>query len=182
MSTLLTSAEREVLLALARQSVIAATHGRVIPEPVAEGILARRAGAFVSLHDHGNLRGCIGQIDASRTLAHVISQCAAAAATGDPRFDSVRPDEVPNLDIEISILSEIERVIDPETIEVGRHGLIIEQRGHKGLLLPQVAPEFGWDRHTFLAHTCQKAGLPMDAWKTGASIFRFEAEVFGEPD
>jgi AmmeMemoRadiSam system protein A len=182
MSTTLTPPERKVILDLARQSVNAAAHGRVVPEPVAEGVLARRTGAFVSLHKHGELRGCIGHIDASRPLAFVISQCGAAAATGDPRFDGVRPDEVPDLDIEVSILSDIEKVTDPETIEVGRHGLIIEQHGRKGLLLPQVATEYRWDRHTFLAHTCQKAGLPSDAWMKGASIFSFEAEVFGERD
>jgi AmmeMemoRadiSam system protein A len=182
MNTLLTPQERQVVLDLARQSVDAAAHGRVVPEPVAEGVLARRAGAFVSLHRHGDLRGCIGHIDATRTLAHVISECAAAAATGDPRFDGVRPAEVPELDIEVSVLSDIEKVTDPETIEVGRHGLIIEQHGRKGLLLPQVATEYRWDRHTFLNQTCQKAGLPFDAWMKGASIFRFEADVFGERD
>jgi AmmeMemoRadiSam system protein A len=178
----LTDRERIEVLALARRAVEAAAAGHPVDTPAPEGALAIHAGAFVSLHRAGVLRGCIGHIEGDRTLAHVISSCAAAAATDDPRFPPVASDEVPDLDIEVSVLAGIERVSDIAHIEVGRHGLIVEQQRHKGLLLPQVATEHGWDRLTFLSHTCRKAGLTADAWKTGATVYRFEAEVFGEAD
>ena len=105
-----------------------------------------------------------------------------AAATRDPRFPPVSDRELADIDIEISVLTPVEPVADPMEIMVGRDGLIIEQHGHRGLLLPQVATEYGWDRNTFLAHACVKAGLPRDAWQRGARIFKFQAEVFGERD
>lgn len=172
--------ERQLVLALARQSVERAAAGLPVEVPAEDGIFARRSGAFVSLHHRGDLRGCIGHIDASQSLAQVVSRCAAAAAVEDPRFPPVRPDEVAALDIEVSVLAPLQRVVDPATVEVGRHGLVIQQGWHKGLLLPQVATEHHWDRETFLSQTCRKAGLPLDAWRHGAEIFRFEAEVFGE--
>jgi AmmeMemoRadiSam system protein A len=177
---MLSTEERQQVLALARRSVELAAAGRPVEAPPEDGIFARRSGAFVSLHHHGDLRGCIGHIDASQSLAQVVSGCAAAAAVEDPRFPPVRPAEVAALDIEVSVLAPLERVTDPATIEVGRDGLVIQQGWRKGLLLPQVATEHRWDRETFLAQTCRKAGLPMDAWRHGAEIFRFEAEVFGE--
>ncbi|MEW5983430.1 MAG: AmmeMemoRadiSam system protein A [Acidobacteriota bacterium] len=180
MSGLLTNGERRALLEAAREAVADAAAGRSArPLPV-EGVFARRAGAFVSLHRHGELRGCIGHIGAEEPLGDVIGRCAVAAAKEDPRFDPVSPREVPDLDVEVSVLGPIEPVNDVDEIEVGRHGLIIEQQWHRGLLLPQVAMEHRWNRETFLAHACLKAGLPRDAWKHGARIFRFEAEVFGE--
>jgi hypothetical protein len=181
MYTRLSADDRAAVLTLARDVVAAAAAGQRLPEPAAEGALALRAGAFVSLHRGGDLRGCIGHIGDDLTLVQVICRCAAAAAVEDPRFPPVTPAEVPGLHIEISVLAGIERVTDVELIEVGRHGLIVEQQRHKGLLLPQVASEHHWDRPTFLAQTCRKAGLPPDAWQRGASISRFEAEVFGEP-
>lgn len=176
----LSAAERAAVLTLARRAVDAATRGERLAVPAAEGALATHAGAFVSLHLHGDLRGCIGHIENDLTLAQVICRCGASAATGDPRFPPVSPVEVPDLHIEVSVLAGIERVTETDTIEVGRHGLIVEQHGHKGLLLPQVATEQRWDRRTFLDQTCRKAGLPLDAWQHGAMVFRFEAEVFGE--
>lgn len=180
MSHPLTADERRTLLETARQAVADAAAGRAPAVLKAKGVLARRAGAFVSLHRRGELRGCIGHIGDDVTLAHVIGRCAVAAATDDPRFNPVRPEEVPDLDVELSILGSIEPVHTVEEIDVGRHGLIVEQGRHKGLLLPQVAAEHGWDRERFLEHTCLKAGLPRDAWRHGARLFRFEAEVFGE--
>lgn len=105
-----------------------------------------------------------------------------AAALEDPRFQPVESGEVAQIDIEISVLGPVEEVEDPTAIEVGRDGLVVEQGSRRGLLLPQVATEWGWDRETFLAQTCLKAGLPADAWKRGAQVFRFQAEVFGETE
>lgn len=180
MSGLLSAAERQAVLLAARSAVADAASGRSPAALPLEGVFARRAGAFVSLHRGGELRGCIGHIGADEPLGTVIGRCAVAAATEDPRFAPVRPEEVPGLDVEVSVLGPIEPVGDVREIDVGRHGLIVEQQWHRGLLLPQVAMEHGWDRETFLDHTCVKAGLPRDAWRHGARILRFEAEVFGE--
>jgi AmmeMemoRadiSam system protein A len=170
------------LLAAARDAVADALAGRP-PRPIdPAGIFARQAGVFVSFHLDGDLRGCIGHPDGNQTLAIVVPQCAVAAATGDPRFPAVSASELPRCVIEISVLGPISAVHDPAEIVVGRHGLIAEQGWRRGLLLPQVAAEYGWDREAFLARTCAKAGLPADAWRRGATISRFEAEVFDDAD
>lgn len=173
--------ERRAILAAARRAVNDAAAGRAPYRAPAAGPFARRAGAFVSLHRRGELRGCIGHVDASHSLAEVISRCAAAAAVDDPRFPPLTPADVTDIDIEVSVLGGLSRVGDVGEIQVGRHGLLVELGGRQGLLLPQVATEHGWDRETFLARTCTKAGLPADAWRAGATIYRFEADVFGEP-
>ena len=103
-----------------------------------------------------------------------------SAATSDPRFPPVSATELPTLDIEISLLGPLEPIAGPDDVEIGRHGLMVEMRDRRGLLLPQVATEWNWNRETFLAQTCQKAGLAPDAWKNGAKVWRFEAEVFHE--
>ena len=144
--------------------------------------LKTHAGAFVSLHSGPSLRGCIGFITSERPLQETIADAAVSAATGDPRFPKVSLDELKELEIEISILSQPEEIKDIEEIEVGRDGLIITSGPYRGLLLPQVATEYGWDRETFLSHTCHKAGLPLDAWRTGVTIERFTAQVFSEGD
>lgn len=182
MPGLLAPEDRRRLLAEARRAVREALAGREAAPPPADGVFGWRAGVFVSFHKHGELRGCIGHPEGDRPLAAVLGHCAVAAATEDPRFPSVTAQELDACDIEVSVLGPIEAVAHPSEIEVGRHGLIVEQRWHRGLLLPQVATEYGWDRETFLAHTCIKAGLPRDAWRHGAKIFRFEADVFGEAD
>lgn len=181
MQLALSDNERSDMLALARRAVGDAAAGRRTSPPPALGALAMRAGAFVTLHRHGDLRGCIGHIIDDQPLARVLCDCGAAAATGDPRFAPVTPDDVADLRIEISILSAFETIAGAEDVEVGRHGLLIEHHGRRGLLLPQVASERGWDRVTFLEQTCRKAGLPADAWRQGATISRFEADVFSEP-
>jgi len=180
--TLLSADDRARLLAEARGAVADALAGRPPRRVAAEGIFARRAGVFVSFHLDGVLRGCIGHPDGDQPLASVVPQCAVAAATGDPRFDPVSPGELARCVIEISVLGPITEVHDPGEIVVGRHGLIAEQGSRRGLLLPQVATEYAWDLHAFLARTCAKAGLPPDAWKRGATISRFEAEVFDDAD
>ena len=172
--------ERQDLLRWARGAIAHRLAAAPEPAPPQLADPALRAGAFVSVHLHGNLRGCIGQLGTTHLLVDVVRDCAVAAATGDPRFAPLRPDELADAQLEISVLGPIEPVTDVSDIEIGRHGLIVEQGFHRGLLLPQVAIEHQWGRDTFLAHTCLKAGLKADAWKTGARISRFEAEVFGE--
>jgi uncharacterized protein len=173
-------ADRLLLLQLARDAIAASVAGRPLQPPPAEGIFARRAGAFVSLHTRGDLRGCIGHIEPDQPLGAVIARCAVDASSKDPRFPPVTGEEVASLAIELSLLGPLERIQGPEAIEIGRHGLVVESGWRRGLLLPQVATEWRWDSETFLAHTCQKAGLPNDAWKHSATLWRFEAEVFGD--
>lgn len=176
----LADADRAALLAHAR-SVIESRLG--VPSPAVQptAAFAVPAGAFVTVRVAGELRGCIGLLDAAEPLASVVGHCAASAAFGDPRFDPVRRSELGDLVLEISVLSPLTPVPDVSAIEVGRHGLVVEQGRSRGLLLPQVAVEHGWDRDTFLRHTCRKAGLPADAWQRGATLLYFEAVVFGEP-
>ncbi|HUJ15074.1 MAG TPA: AmmeMemoRadiSam system protein A [Thermoanaerobaculia bacterium] len=144
--------------------------------------LRRPAGAFVTLRTkHGDLRGCIGSIRAVEPLFKAVLSSALSAAFRDPRFLPVRPDEMPKLELEISVMGPIEIVGNAEEIEVGRDGLIISRGRFAGLLLPQVATEYGWDRETFLDQTCIKAGLPPGTWRSdGTRIEKFAAEVFGE--
>lgn len=179
--SILSLEERRALLALARQAIQAhLTHG---PKPVlqvAAGSVPRKLGAFVSLHVGDELRGCIGYVQADRPLGEVVESCAVAAASEDPRFAHLTLSELADARIEISVLGPIEPVADFNEITIGRHGLIACQGYCKGLLLPQVATEHRWDRDTFLSHTCLKAGLRRDAWKHGAQISKFEAEVFAE--
>jgi AmmeMemoRadiSam system protein A len=174
--------DRHRLLTLARDAIRA--HVGAAPAPVtpAGGILDQPGAAFVSLHKHGELRGCIGHIEPNQSIGAVVTRCAVAAASADPRFAPVTADELTQIDIEISLLGLLEPIHGPAEIEVGRHGLVVERGWQRGLLLPQVATEWKWDADTFLAQTCHKAGLPSDAWKHGAKLFRFEAEVFGETD
>jgi AmmeMemoRadiSam system protein A len=177
---MLTSAERAALLRRARDTIAAYLAGSAPPPPVGLREPGAHSGAFVTLHARGELRGCIGHPGSSKPLDEVIGVCAVAAATDDPRFPSLTAAELPDVDVEISVLTPIRSVDDVREIEVGRDGLIIQDGFRRGLLLPQVADEQGWDRDTFLSHTCLKAGLRPDAWRTGASISRFQAEVFSE--
>ena len=182
MDAQLSQEDRDRLLAEARRAVADALAGRPARPVEPVGVFARRAGAFVSFHLDGDLRGCIGHPAGNQTLATVVPQCAVAAATEDPRFVAVSAAELDRCVIEISVIGPLIPVRDPGEIVVGRDGLIIEQGWHRGLLLPQVAVEYGWDRDAFLARTCAKAGLPPDAWTRGATISRFEAEVFDDAD
>jgi len=180
MSLQLSADDRLRILDEARRAVADTLAGRQAAPPPCEGVFALRAGLFVTFHNHGRLRGCIGYIEADRPLAELVGRFAVHAATGDPRFPSITADELDDCDIEVSILGPVQPVDDPATVVVGRDGLIVEQGRQRGLLLPQVAVEHRWDRETFLAYTCVKAGLPRDAWKRGARLSRFEADVFGE--
>ena len=141
------------------------------------------AGAFVSLHEDGDLRGCIGTFNAERPLAEVVQEMALAAATGDSRFPPMEAEAMDFVDIEISVLSPRRRIESPAQVEVGVHGIFITRDYYSGVLLPQVATEYGWNREEFLAQTCLKAGLPPEAWKDPkTSIEVFSAQIFGEKE
>src|SRR6185295_19984167 len=159
-----TEPERVWLLALARDAIVAYASDRELVSSTSEPIGEREGGAFVTLHKHGELRGCIGHIEANEPLGKVVTRCAVAAASTDPRFPPITADELRQIEIEISLLGPLEQIHGPGDIVVGRHGLVVEQGWQRGLLLPQVATEWHWDAETFLAHTCHKAGLPRDAW------------------
>ncbi len=177
---MLSPVERTALLRFARHTIVAHLKGGPPPPPVPLGDPRDHSGAFVTLHAGGELRGCIGYPGANDPLDEVVGRCAIAAATEDPRFPPLSADELPGLELEISVLTPIRPVDDLTEIEVGRDGLVAQDGFRRGLLLPQVATEHQWDRETFLSHTCLKAGLRPDAWRTGAKISRFQAEVFSE--
>jgi AmmeMemoRadiSam system protein A len=172
--------DRHRLLKLAREAVAAQTRHERPPVPPLDGVLGEPRGAFVTLHVHGELRGCIGHIEADEPLARVVARCAVHAASADPRFPPIAAGELITMEIELSLLTAPEPLESVDDIVIGRDGLIVEQQRRRGLLLPQVAVEHGWDVSTFLARTCEKAGLARDAWRTGARIWRFEADVFAE--
>ena len=177
---MISETDRQSLLTLARQALEARVRRQRAPEVEPVGVFALRRGAFVTIHARGDLRGCLGRLGIDAPLARTIAHLGAAVADSDPRFGPVSAIELPDIEVEISVLTPEEPITSIDSIEVGRHGLIIEERYARGLLLPQVAVEHRWHRETFLAHTCMKAGLPPDAWKNGARILTFEAEVFGE--
>ena len=172
--------DRALLLTIARQAIAAHVGAGATPAAAMAGTLAQLGGAFVTLHSRGELRGCIGHIEATEPIGLVVPRCAAAASSTDPRFPPVTAAELPRIDIEISLLGPLEPIGGPADIEIGRHGLVVEKGGSRGLLLPQVATEWRWDAEAFLSQTCHKAGLPKDAWKHGPKMWRFEAEVFAE--
>ena len=172
--------ERQALLQLARQAIAARLEGRSVDVPAVGGGLAHRAGAFVTIRHNNRLRGCIGSVERDDLLVEVVARCAGDAATLDPRFPPLLLDDLPAVVLEISVLGPVEPIADPAEVEVGRHGLLVEHGKHRGLLLPQVPTEWGWDRDTFVSQACVKAGLAPDAWRSGARLFTFEADVFVE--
>jgi AmmeMemoRadiSam system protein A len=177
----LSEAERRTIVELARQAVREAVcHNRAV-EPIPEvGVFERRCGAFVTLHVKGKLHGCIGMIEPRASLGETIVKCAIGAALEDPRFSPMRPEEAEEAEVEVSLLSPVER-IQVEEIEVGKQGLLVENGPRRGLLLPQVAVEHQLDREAFLRETCHKAGLAGDAWKDPATkIYGFTCEVIRE--
>jgi uncharacterized protein len=171
--------ERGLLLRLARESILSALEERKLSLDSPTAHLAQPRGVFTTLHLQGQLRGCVGYVLPVSPLYTAVAETARAAAFEDTRFYPVKVDEARQLTIELSILSP-PQPIDPELVEVGRHGLLIGMAGRRGLLLPQVPIEHRWDRITFLEQTCGKAGLPVDAWQKGATVEAFTAEVFGE--
>jgi AmmeMemoRadiSam system protein A len=177
-------ADKKELLRIARKSIGAALAGKPSERTTESSIaLMERCGAFVTLHLHGDLRGCIGYIEARFPLVETVGEAAAKAALEDPRFLPLTEEELKDVVIEISALSPLKMISNVEEIEVGKHGLVIEAGNTRGLLLPQVATEYGWSREQFLSQTCRKAGLASDAWKRkGITIYSFTSDVFAEPD
>ena len=173
--------DRKRLLDLARRAVIARVSRQPAP-PLPRDLEIPASGVFVTIHHRGDLRGCLGTLDPTEPVAEAVARLSADVTHRDYRFDPLRVEELNDVSIDVSVLTEPTLVGAPSEIVVGRDGLIVEQGRHKGLLLPQVAPEHGFDRDTFLAQTCIKAGLPPDAWQHGATVYRFEAEVFSEAD
>lgn len=176
-----TQAERNLLLAMAHEAILAALEERREAAFPKSAHLSEPRGAFTTLYHRGKLRGCVGYPLPVSPLERTVRETARAAAFDDPRFAPVSLEEGRVLQISLSVLSPL-RPILPEAIEVGRHGLLISQGIRRGLLLPQVPTEHGWDRYAFLDQTCRKAGLPHDAWRKGASIEAFTAEVFADAE
>jgi AmmeMemoRadiSam system protein A len=173
------SDERALLLRLAHDSILSAIEKREISLEPPTAHLGEKRGVFTSIYLHRELRGCVGFVFPVESVYRAVAETARAAAFEDVRFRSVAKEEACELKIELSILSP-PQTIAAEDVEIGRHGLLISVHGQRGLLLPQVPVEHKWDRVTFLDQTCRKAGLPSDAWKQGAKIEAFTAEVFGE--
>jgi uncharacterized protein len=180
----LTDKEKNVLLDIAKSTIEAKINHKDIPEvKIDSETLKQKRGAFVTLKKRGQSRGCIGYIKAYKPLWETVQEMAVAAAFHDPRFPSLKADEVNQLTFEISVLSPLKRIKKIDEIEVGKHGLYIISGYNSGLLLPQVATEYGWDRETFLKETCYKAGLPPQAWKNAETeIYIFSADYFGDVD
>ncbi len=177
----LTEGEKATLLRAAREAIAGRLQRQEPAAPPATPALRERCGAFVTLHKGGRLRGCIGYVEARKPLLETVREMAVASAFQDPRFPPLGPEELPQVDIEISVLSPLRRIESAEEIQVGVHGVMLSRGFNSGLLLPQVATEYGWDRETFLDHTCRKAGLPAGCWRrVDARIEIFSAVVFGE--
>ena len=181
MDSPLTENQEKSLLQLARQAISHYLEKGSPPEiETDDDTFKQKRGAFVTLKVKNQLRGCIGYPIPYKPLFETIIEVAISAATKDFRFPSIEKKELSLTKIEISVLSLPKPVKDISEIEVGKHGLIVSEGHHRGLLLPQVPLEWGWDRETFLNHTCMKAGLEDDAWKKGAQIEIFSAQVFSE--
>ncbi len=195
MDLVLSLDEKRALCAIARESIEARLFHRAQAMPASGKGFRRRAGAagstgsavsagaFVTLHENGQLRGCIGRMRSELPLDETISEMAQAAAFEDPRFDPVSRAEIADITIEITVLGILRKIASAEEIVVGNHGIYIIARGRSGVLLPQVATEYGWNRLEFLDHVCLKAGLPPRAWQDAdTQLFIFEGIVFGESD
>jgi AmmeMemoRadiSam system protein A len=180
----LTDKEKSILLKIARQAIVDyVTTGKALPEPREEKSLNQRNGCFVTIKQNGRLRGCIGNFQSERPLFKEVAEMAISSATRDPRFYPLGKEDLDNFSLEISVLSPLKKIDDIEEIEVGRHGIYLEKGFYRGVLLPQVATEHGWDRTTFLKQTCIKAGLPTHAWQSeDAEIYIFSAQIFSEKE
>jgi AmmeMemoRadiSam system protein A len=180
----LSNEEKRTLLKIARSAIEMTLEGKPMPPIKNQGeALSRRSGVFVTLRIGEELRGCIGYVEPLFPLAEATQEVAVKAAVEDPRFTPLTQSELKKVTIEISVLSPLEKLEDIETIEIGKHGLVIDSGYRRGLLLPQVATEYNWDRKQFLEHTSLKAGLPTDAWKRKeVTLFTFTVEKIEETE
>jgi AmmeMemoRadiSam system protein A len=181
MAELLTKKEQRDLLKIARETIISYVTSAVIPAvaAVSKG-LNLESGCFVTIKQHGQLRGCIGNFVSDKPLYRLVQEMAVSAATRDPRFYPMKVLDLDAFELEISVLSPLELISSVDEIQVGTHGIYLIKNNYRGVLLPQVATEYGWDRETFLKHTCLKAGLSENAWQKDCQIYIFSALVFGE--
>jgi uncharacterized protein len=174
--------ERRRLLSIAHESILSAVERRPFADaPPASPVLSEARGVFTTLYLDGQLRGCVGYAAPVAPLYRAVVETSRAAAFEDSRFTPVTAEEAKRIKISLSVLSPLSP-IHPEAVVPGHHGLVISQGNRRGLLLPQVPVEYGWDRETFLDQTCRKAGLPLDAWKKDATVEAFTAETFADDD
>lgn len=175
--------QRKIILNLAREAIRSRLESTQDVSLPAHEFLDIPAAAFVTIRIAGELRGCIGTTEATRSLGETVISCAISSAFRDPRFPPLRLEEYEQIHLEISVLSLFQQIDSVEQIIVGKHGVVLSLGHHRGLLLPQVAAEQGWDRNAFLQYTCRKAGLSANAWQNPETIIEvFTAEVFGETD
>jgi AmmeMemoRadiSam system protein A len=178
---MLSTKEKQLLLKLARETIVSYVQESVIPnKEISNENLLVRQGCFVCVKINGMLRGCIGNFVSDMPLYRLVQEMSVSAATQDPRFYPLKISELENFDLEISVLSPLSRISSVEEIKVGVHGIYLEKNFSRGVLLPQVAVEYGWDRDTFLSQTCLKAGLGKDDWQEGADIYVFSAQIFSD--
>jgi AmmeMemoRadiSam system protein A len=181
MSDLLTKKEQKELLKIARETIVGYVSNQKVPVVVtASPGLNLLSGCFVTVKQKEELRGCIGNFVSDQPLYLLVQEMAVSAATRDPRFYPMKSHDLVYFKLDISVLSPLEKIASVEEIRVGIHGIYIVKGTYRGVLLPQVATEYGWSRNQFLQHTCTKAGLPEDAWQGECDIYRFSAQVFGD--
>jgi AmmeMemoRadiSam system protein A len=180
----LTNEEKKTLLKIARSSIQSVLDGNPFPKKEYKSeALDQPSGVFVTLHIGEDLRGCIGYVEPFYPLAQATQEAAVKAAMEDPRFMPITLTELASITIEISVLSPLSELYDITKIEIGKHGLVIDAGFRRGLLLPQVATEYEWDREQFLNHTARKAGLPPDAWqRKEVKLFTFTVDKFDESE
>ena len=181
---MITDSEKTWLLQQARHAIAKTIGAESLPSPIVDDETPRiPCGVFVTITRNGQLRGCIGMIESEKPLYRTVAEMAAAAARYDPRFPGINPGEFSDIRIEVSVLSPLRRIAGLDDIVIGQHGLVVQKEMTRGLLLPQVAGEHGWNALTLVEETCAKAGLPPDAWKDKrVELHVFTAEVFGEED
>jgi len=178
---MLTAKERQLLVKIARETIISYVQNGTIPHlEITNKNLQVNQGCFVSIKSDGMLRGCIGNFISQKPLYLLVQEMAVSAATQDPRFYPMKRGDLENFNLEISVLSPLTKISSVEEIKVGVHGLYLEKNFSRGVLLPQVAVEYGWNRDTFLGQTCLKAGLNRDDWMEGTDIYTFSAQVFSD--
>ncbi len=171
--------EKQLLLDIAREAIVSYVQtGAILEREVSNGNLLVKQGCFVCIKINGMLRGCLGNFLSDKPLYRLVQEMAVSAATRDPRFYPMKKDDLKDFDVEISVLSPLHKISSIEEIEVGVHGLYLEKNFSRGVLLPQVAVEYGWDRDTFLSQTSIKAGLGKDDWQEDTDIYTFSAMVF----
>ncbi|MCE5255259.1 MAG: AmmeMemoRadiSam system protein A [Spirochaetaceae bacterium] len=179
----LSSLDKQTLCTYAREAIVSQMESRQPAYPALSKGCRQHAGAFVTLREQGELRGCIGHMQSQNSLYETIESMARAAAFDDPRFEPLRKSELGLIDIEITVLGPLQRIHDESEIILGVHGVYLIYQGQAGVFLPQVATECGWDTQTFLDQLCRKAGVAPGSWKhPDAELFIFEGLIFGEKE